>query len=108
LEIHEKNCQPYQTTVKFNENYDMDQSVSVNEYQAVFDQDSNDFRLDNSNSKLNCFANAILQVIWNIDALKMSIQAYSKIKSSDKNTREHKIVDCVLEIFQQASDAISE
>lgn len=55
-----------------------------------------EFRLDNSNNKLNCFMNSVLQIVWNVRALKESIEIYNQIDTDNQTSVEYRIVDCVL------------
>ena len=69
---------------------------------VVFDADMLKFRLINKHKPnfLNCFMNAILQSIWNIDSLKTSVDMFYK-QSGDllKPTAESKLLLIIRDLF---------
>ena len=75
---------------------DIDIDKHIDEMPSPYDMNHPEFRLNNDNNKLNCYANAILQVLWNVTALKESIELYARIKPSEKNSKEYRIMDCIL------------
>lgn len=56
----------------------------------TFDPKTPQFGLINSykHNQLNCFMNAVLQAIWNIEPLKKSVMEFMQLKLDEKDMSE--------------------
>ena len=73
----------------------------------TFDPSTPQFGLINSykHNQLNCFMNAVLQMIWNIDALKTSVLELSKLDLAGKDgpSDEEKLMMEIQHLFKEAN-----
>ena len=77
------------------DNFAIDIDQRITEIPADYNSSYPEFRLNNENNRLNCYANAILQVLWNVSSLKDAIELYSRIPASEKKSKEFVVMDCV-------------
>ena len=74
----------------------------------TFDPNAPQFGLINSykHAQLNCFMNAVLQIIWNIEPLKKSVQEFQKLDlaGKDKLSDEEKLMLEIQHMFKDAEE----
>lgn len=70
--------------------------ASIKEIVAKYDPQFNpEIRLDNSNNKLNCFVNSVVQVFWHVRALRESLEMLNGVRGNETGI-EWQIVECLL------------